>query len=156
VRSVDRRPLILTAFRHFNLVVDWASRPWPWTSVEGDLLGLLNNGDVLGLDVYPRITWSLGRLRRVSAARASWAGEAQAIAARARVAGRPAWATELQAEPWGAGSFSSPDLVPAYRAVAGHGFDKLLLWGAEHWLWCQGRGDTSWVRQVEALLEEAP
>ena len=39
--------------------------------------------------------------------------------------------------------------------VAGHGFDRVLLWGAEHWLWCQGRGDASWMRQVEALLKEA-
>src|SRR5207237_6756497 len=52
VRSVDTRPLVLTAFRHFDLVVRWASRPWAWTAVERGLLGLLYGGEVGGLRVY--------------------------------------------------------------------------------------------------------
>jgi len=155
VRSVDTRPLVLTSFRHFNRAVDWASRPWPWTPVEGRLLRLLREGDALGLDIYPRMPWGRGRRRRQSAARARWAEEAKAIAAKASAAGQRAWIIELQAEPWGAGSLGSADLASFYRAVAGDGFDRVLLWGAEHWLWRQGRGDPSWVRQVEALLEEA-
>jgi hypothetical protein len=155
VRSLDTRPLVLTAFRHFSLLVDWASRPWPWTPVERHLLGLLNEGDALGLDVYTRIGWSLGGLRRASAARASWPEEAQAIAAEARAANKQAWLTEVQAEPWGADSFSPTDLATVYRALVGQGFDRVFLWGAEHWLWRQAQGDGSWLRQVEVLLEEA-
>jgi hypothetical protein len=155
VRSLDTRPLVLTAFRHFNHLVDLVARPWPWTPVERRLLGLLNGGDALGLDVYTRIGWELGRRRRTSGARASWPEEAQAAAGRARTAGRQAWITELQAEPWGAGSFSQADLAAVHRGLAGRGFDRVLLWGAEHWLWRESQGDASWLRQVEALVEVA-
>src|SRR5439155_21810883 len=151
VRSLDTRSLVLTTFRHFNRLVDWASRPLPWTSVERRLLGLLTGGDVLGLDVYTEIAWNLRGLRRTTRARAGWAAEAGAIASETVAAGRRAWVTEAQAEPWRGSPFSPADMASVFRALSGHGFERVLLWGAEHWLWRQAQGELSWLRGVTAL-----
>jgi hypothetical protein len=153
VRKLDARPLILNAFRHFTLASDWMSRPWPWTSVEQQLLRLLDKGDVLGLDIYTRIAWTFSRISRVSTARASWPNEATAVADQAHAANRNAWVTEAQAEPWGPGSFGPADVAAVYSRLANGAFERVLLWGAEHWLWCQARGDTSWLSQVQTILE---
>ena len=77
---------------------------------------------------------------------------------RARAAGRRAWVTEAQAEPWqawpageGPVSAESADLGDTVGRLRRAGFDTVFLWGAEHWLAEEAAGRPEWISAVRAL-----
>ena len=158
VRAGDPgRPRLLTAFGHFNLVLDIVSNPWRLGI--GRLLELLGPGDVLGLDVYVRIGHRLAIFEGVARAASNWADEAARWRTRAEAAGAQAWIAEAQAEPWEATpatstqprSFLARDIPGVVAALRGAGFQTVLLWGCEYWLARAAAGDRSWLETVLAL-----
>jgi hypothetical protein len=45
-------------------------------------------------------------------------------------------------------------MIETVQALRGVGYDRILLWGAEHWLAREADGDDSWLRAVERLRVE--
>jgi hypothetical protein len=153
VRELDPRPVVLNCFWHFNRLLDWTSRPWPWRRVEPRLLDLLGEGDVLGFDFYQAIGHASGRLRQGSHARSSWIQEAAGLRTWAESRGQEAWVIEAQAEPWHNEPVFGPEQMSTiFEGLVRAGFGTVLLWGCEHWLHREARGDPSWLQAVESLL----
>jgi hypothetical protein len=158
VRTGDPgRPRLLTAFAHFNLVLDLVSNPWRLGV--GRLLGLLERGDVLGLDVYVRIGYGLAVFEGVARAASDWADAAARWRARAEANGVEGWIAEAQAEPWEPTpatymrprSFLAGDIPAVVEGVRRAGFDTVLLWGSEYWLARAAAGDRGWLDAVLSL-----
>jgi hypothetical protein len=153
VRQADPgRPLLLTAFAHFNWLLDLTSNPRGQGM--GRLLELLPDRAALGLDVYIRIGQRLLWWDRVRKAAGNWASDAGRRRAEAERRGRTAWTAEAQAEPWGPRSFQPADIRTVVEGVRGAGYRMVLLWGAEHWLSRAAAGDRSWLEAVASLPRE--
>lgn len=157
VRALDGRPVVLTAFGHFDRLVDYGSGNrllngqallGRGSGVEPDLLSLLQPEDVLGLDLYhsigrPRGVWHAGPPERYLS---RWQEEAGRR-------GIGCWVTELQAEPWEPTpatqwtprSVAPDDVADRLREVAGAGAGTVLLWGIEYWLAQEKRGNRDWL-----------
>jgi hypothetical protein len=150
------RPLIVNAFSHFNLILDQAD------SAERDGLSLLGKGDVLGLDVYTAIGYRFLGHDNMSHADADWPDRLAKVRELARSQGKQAWITEAQAEPWETGANSdinpkstSPQAIRAMFAnLKDAGFNTVLFWGAEYWLWQADRGDSRWIDTIKAILHD--
>jgi hypothetical protein len=150
VRAADpRRKVVLTAFAHFNRLLDTLSTPGGQGA--GRLLELLSPGDVLGLDVYQRIGRRQFGFNRVARADSAWSVEAERWRRRAEESDRQAWVTEAQAEPWGPAEFDPNDLATLLEGLRGAGYETVLLWGAEHWLARSAAGDEGWLEAVTAF-----
>jgi hypothetical protein len=172
VRAADSRPLLMSAFSHFNLLIDRASirsafnlkslLGFPSDTAEAQSLSLLRQGDILGLDVYTEIGYRfLGQVGVMRAA-SNWAARAGHWRRVASAQGKGAWITEAQAEPWEASisSYADPsstvaaDIQPRFSSIRDQGFSTILLWGAEYWLWRADNGDPSWLDAVNGILAE--
>jgi hypothetical protein len=153
VRALDTRPVVINAFRRYTLMFDLVSRRWPWEPAEARVLRLLSEGDVLGLDLYPAIEVAVAGWSHISRPAGDWAERAGRLRARALAAGRRCWVIEAQAEPWGPGIMDAEGLTSAFSAIERQGFEHVLLWGGEHWLWSEARGDATWLRAVDAILQ---
>jgi hypothetical protein len=150
VRQADPgRPVLLTAFAHFDWLIDYRSNPSGQGI--GRLLDLVPERGRLGLDVYIRIGQRLLWWDWVWKADGSWASEAGRWLAEAERRGQEAWTAEAQAEPWGPGSFEPGDIRTVVDGVRGAGYRTVLLWGAEHWLAQAAAGDRRWLEAVAAL-----
>jgi len=167
VRSLDSRPLVLSTFQHFNLLFDQATSRFGLSFFDGDSaeknsLALLQPGDVLGLDAYTRIGYTLLGGEHVAHAGDGWADRVGRWRTAALEQGRQAWVTESQAEPWEASmatyatprSFAPGDLEATYEGLKDQGFGTILLWGSEYWLWRAQAGDQRWLQAVERILRE--
>jgi hypothetical protein len=122
VRSLDPRPIVVTAFGPIRRTCDHVS------SIDGcdagalagadtvgsvpELLDLLGPNDVLGLDVYTGIG--------LSRAADCWPARAAGWLTLAAEAHRQVWVTELQAEPWEPtpATFDSPSSTSPARITA--------------------------------------
>jgi hypothetical protein len=152
VREADPgRRVVLTAFAHFNRMLDMLSTPRGQGA--GRLLELLSPGDVLGLDVYLKMGRRQFGFNRVARADSGWAVEAERWRRRAEASDREAWVTEAQAEPWGPAGFHPDDLRNLLEGLRRAGYQTVLLWGAEHWLARSAAGDESWLEAVAALQQ---
>ena len=174
VRQLDshRRPLIVNAFSHFNLVFDQASarqgfdlRQWlgfDADSAERDGLAVLDRGDVLGLDVYTAIGYQFLGQDHMSHADSDWPDRLARVRDVARQQGKQAWITEAQAEPWE--SAPSPNANPkstspqpirsVFANLKDAGFTTVLFWGSEYWLWREDHGDSRWTDTIKTILRE--
>lgn len=168
----QHRPVIVNAFSHFNLIVDEASNRdgfnlgqllgFDSDGAERDSLSMLGRGDVLGLDVYTAIGYSLLGQSHVSRADSDWPDRLERFRELAVRQGKQAWIMEAQAEPWEASGdpLASPkSLTPAQaRRIFGNlkdaGFTTVLLWGSEYWLWRADNGDSRWVDTVQSILQQ--
>jgi hypothetical protein len=150
VREADPgRPVMLTAFAHFNWLIDFRSNPSGQGI--GRLLDLVPVPGVLGLDVYIRIGERLLWWDWVWKADGRWSSDAGRWLAEAESRGREGWAAEAQAEPWGPNSLQPADIRTVVEGLRGVGYRTIMLWGAEHWLAQAARGDRSWLDEVAAL-----
>jgi hypothetical protein len=152
VRALDARPIVLSAFAHFDAELDEESRPRRFFGLlrlqpEKLILDLIGPSDILGLDVYTTIG--------TRSADADWAKTAERWLRAARERGRTAWITESQAEPWGPSPFTPADAISIYQTLAQAGFSTILLWGAEHWFWRAAAGDGSWLDAATELAQVA-
>jgi hypothetical protein len=174
VRQLDshRRPLIVNAFSHFNLLFDQASarqgfdlRQWlgfDADSAERDGLAALKRGDVLGLDVYTAIGYQFLGQKHMSQADSDWPDRLARVRDLARQQGKQAWITEAQAEPWESTpataanpKSTSPTAIRSIFAnLKDAGFTTVLFWGSEYWLWRQDHGDPRWVETIKAILRQ--
>lgn len=157
VRERDHRPVVVTAFGHFDLFLDQASghrffNPSALlsrgTGVEPELLALLQPGDVLGVDVYHSIGQRDGRVVH--------AGDQipylEHWLAETRAQGVECWVTELQAEPW-KGGVGPEDVVERLHEVREAGVGTALLWGVEYWLAEAQHGRPAWLDAARAALD---
>jgi hypothetical protein len=166
-RATDpTRPIVLNAFAAFNARVDVAASRFGLRRLLGrdacrpefEVAGLLQAGDVLGLDVYRRIGYRLLGRTRFTTSR-HWRDNAARWHGRAGDRGLRAWVIEAQAEPWEPDpppgtpprSCTPEDMVVTVRTLRDAGYDTILLWGVEHWLAREAAGDDSWLRAVERL-----
>ena len=168
----DRRPAIVNAFGHFNMLFDRASNRsgfdlrsllgFDSDTAEAHSLGVLGKGDILGLDVYTEIGYSFLGQVGVSHAGSDWAAKAGHWRGIALQQGKQAWITEAQAEPWEASmdSYGDPrstgpeDIHSRFASIRAQGFGTILLWGSEYWLWRADNGDPSWLDAVKGILAE--
>ena len=168
----DRRPVIINAFGHFNMLFDRASNRsgfdlrsllgFESDTAEAHSLGVLAKGDILGLDVYTEIGYNFLGQEGVSHAGSDWASKAGHWRTVALEQGKQAWITEAQAEPWEASmnSYGDPrstaaeDIHSRFASIRAEGFGTILLWGAEYWLWRADNGDSSWLDAVTSILAE--
>lgn len=166
------RPLLLNAFTHFNRGMDMASSSrgfdlgallgFDGNSVEKRSLGLLQAGDILGLDVYTRIAYRSGDRVQVSPADSDWDDNVARWAGAAQKQGKGAWVTEAQAEPWEADpstldnplSLGPADIAATFGALKQAGAGTVLLWGSEYWLLRSQQGDQRWLDAVAAILAQ--
>jgi len=166
VRERDHRPVILTAFGHFNRLLDEASGHQLFngaalegrgSGVEPELLELLRNGDVLGVDLYH----SIGRGTEGVVHSGSPVAYLDRWRAESRARDVECWVTELQAEPWeGSGttqwdprSVAPTDVADRLAEVRAGGVETVLLWGVEYWLAQKKRGNQAWVEAGRAVIE---
>jgi hypothetical protein len=162
--------VIVNAFGHFNLFFDQASNRdgldlrsllgFEGDSAEKESLSVLNQGDILGLDVYTGIGYQLMGGNHLSRAGSDWPEQIARWRTVARAQGKQAWITEAQAEPWEASvtTFANPKSVsPAairtmFGALKDGGYSTILLWGSEYWLWRAASGDSQWIDTVQSIL----
>jgi hypothetical protein len=173
VKEADpRRPVIVSAFGHFNMLFDTASNRTGFNlgsllgfesaTAESQSLGLLGRQDILGLDVYTEIGYTLLGQKGVSHAGSDWAAKAGHWRGVASSQGKRAWITEAQAEPWESAisSYGDPrstlaaDIGTRFDSIRAQGFGTILLWGSEYWLWRADNGDPSWLDAVKGILAE--
>ena len=173
VKGADAtRPVIVSAFGHFNMLFDTASNRSGFSlggllgfesaTAESQSLGLLGRRDILGLDVYTEIGYSILGQGGVSHAGSDWAAKAGHWRGVASSQGKRAWVTEAQAEPWEASiaSYADPKSTLAggigsrFDSIRAEGFGTILLWGSEYWLWRADNGDPSWLDAVRGILAE--
>ena len=171
VRAIDAtRPLIVTAFAHFDELLDrsssrhqskWKRRFGLAVPAEREALAVLPPGGVLGLDVYRSIGWiDPEGQERVAHAMPDQLPEVRRWHRIACEQGKQLWVTEAQAEPWEARRRTHGDprtVVPgeAFRLVeelTAAGVETVLLWGSEYWLWREENGDPRWVDSVSMGL----
>lgn len=168
-RADPSRPLLLNVFARYNLWLDVASNRHGLGSLlggeasrpEAEALALLEPGDALGLDVYRSIGYRRFGQTRYTISR-HWLTNAAAWLGRAAAERKQAWIVEAQAEPWEPGGSTTeppascrpPDVIETVQALGDAGYDTVLLWGAEHWLAADARGDGSWLEAVQQLLDE--
>jgi hypothetical protein len=174
VRQLDghRRPLIVNAFSHFNLVFDQASarqgfdlRQWlgfEADSAERDSLSVLGRGDILGLDVYTAIGYQFLGQDHMSHADGDWPDRLAHLHDMAKRQGKQAWITEAQAEPWesAGNTYANPKSTSptAIRSIFVNlkdaGYTTVLFWGSEYWLWRADQGDHRWLDTIKGILRE--
>lgn len=172
VRALDRRPLVVNAFTHFNLILDHASSRSGFSPAsflgfdaphaESDVLNVERRGDVLGLDVYRRIGYRIAGRTGVTTADSDWADRASHWLAAAQSQHKGAWVMEAQAEPWEPTpstqarpiSLHAGDIQPTVGALQSAGFKTVLLWGSEYWLWRARSGDHAWLGAVDKVLAQ--
>jgi hypothetical protein len=172
IKANDQRPVIVNAFGHFNMLFDRTSNRHGFDfkallgfdsdTAEAQSLNVLENGDILGLDVYTEIGYNFLGQVGVSHAGSDWASKAGHWRKVAAKQNKRAWITEAQAEPWEASmtTYGDPkstvaeDIGARFHAIRAQGFGTILLWGAEYWLWRADNGDSSWLDAVHALLRD--
>ena len=173
VKDADAtRPLIVSAFGHFNMLFDTASNRsgfnlgsllgFESSTAESQSLGLLGHKDILGLDIYTEIGYGFLGQTGVSHAGSDWATKAGHWRGVASSEGKRAWITEAQAEPWESAisSYGDPkstlasDIDTRFDSIRSQGFGTILLWGSEYWLWRADNGDPSWLDAVKGILAE--
>lgn len=174
VRALDghRRPVIVNAFSHFNLLFDQASarqgfdfRQWlgfEADSAERDGLSVLNKRDILGLDVYTAIGYRFLGQDHMSRADGDWPDRLARVRDLVKRQGKQAWITEAQAEPWESGPNSDADpkstspqaMRSLFVNLKDSGFSTILFWGSEYWLWRAERGDSRWIDTIKAILRD--
>lgn len=172
VKRIDRRPVVVSAFSHFNLIVDRASSPvgfglrglfgFGMGSAETEALDALGLGDVLGLDVYTEIGYRLLGQPYLARASSDWPERIGYWRAAATSLRRQAWVTEAQAEPWeasvraapGPESLSPKAMRDVFFALKEEGYSTVLLWGSEYWLWRARNADQRWLQTVQQILDE--
>ena len=164
VRELDQRPIAVNAFAHFNRDVDRRSRVASgWCKPSPEAQALAAAPDILGLDVYSRMRHAAGGDQRTLKAARDCTRRAGRWRRAAQRAGKQAWIIECQAEPWElspaameeAASFGPDDAVDVFAGLVRAGFDTVLLWGAEHWLWRAEAGDRSWLEMARRLIGRA-
>jgi len=169
VKGADTRKVVVNAFTHFNMSVDWVSNNGCGAAsiisfiqggaVEDKALSVLGSGDTLGLDVYTVLADKNQGINRADSDWASHAGDIQASADRQE---KRAWATEVQAEPWinslkegdNNPNLLPKDLVKEVQQLKAQGFSYLLLWGAEYWLRQRDLGNSSWLETVQVIQDQ--
>jgi len=170
LKGLDSQPVIVNAFGHFNMLFDRTSNRsgfdlkallgFESDTAEAQSLGVLGRGDILGLDVYTEIGYNLLGQDGVSHAGSDWAAKAGHWRGVALGQGKQAWVTEAQAEPWEASinSYGDPksttakDIESRFASIRAQGFETVLLWGSEYWLWRADSGDSSWLDSVNRIL----
>jgi hypothetical protein len=164
VRKLDNqhRPVVITAFVSTNPV-----RQFPdldGRAVER-LQAIIDEADIVGLDLYPiRGASVLGSEVFVRWPAFIWQHQLRSVQAMVRSAGKRAWITELQAEPWLVTQVVYLDRLPRREIVPSEtafvlseiragGFESALLWGAEYWYMRMGRfDDRRWWSAAQQLI----
>lgn len=171
VRAIDaRRPLMVTAFAHFDERLDrsssrhqsrWARRFGLALPAEREALAVLRPGDILGMDVYRSIGWiDPEGQEHIAHALPDQLQDVRRWQRIARAQGKRLWVTEAQAEPWEARrrthadprTVAPDDAIELAAALRDAGVESILLWGSEYWLWREENGDPRWVQSVSMGL----
>lgn len=174
-RAADRlnRPIMLTAFVSSTQFVSSLQRLERRAS--GQLLlnpifgvrppaALIEMADIVGFDVYPAIGVSmLGQPMYLRPTGPADFTPLLLFRDEVLAAGKQVMIAECQAKPWEPNekvhhnvvtpSFAPADMTQLAGQMAGFGFEQILLWGIEHWIWHRDHGDPGWWEVGSRLLE---
>lgn len=155
VRRLAKKPIILNSWVETN-PLGRRLRNLGWK--EKSLETCLDFGDVLGLSVYP-VCPGQSKIKN-----SNWKIFGDWLK-KAKTAGKEAWVTEMQAEPWlkegeskvfkdplGNPSCKPEDIQLYFSRLRDLGFENILLWGAEFWTRCAQEGNGLWLKSVQELL----
>ncbi|MGD2279036.1 MAG: beta-galactosidase [Candidatus Omnitrophota bacterium] len=163
-RKLDaaKRPVLLTAATYPNKFLRFARR---FTVKDDPIVGCLELCDIMGLNVYPVVGQKFWALEfYVRTGRKEREAYFSRLLKMVKDKNKEAWIVEFQAEPWEPGELvykekeppptGRPDLfrqnIEEFKKL---GFDTILLWGAEYWLYREKRhGITTWSDVVNDLL----
>ncbi len=120
----------------------------------------LNLADAVGINVYNKIGTFLGIYQ--SPFPVYWRKLAN-WQSRLKQAGKAAWITEAQAEPWeyqklvamerSAYPSASPKSATNLAVTLGQlDYSPVFLWGCEYWCWQKANGRNDWYSAIEQLL----
>lgn len=142
IRRSDRarRPLVVNCWCDDQL---YASAPW--TDASYAVRNALAIGDILGLDVYPRVGKEQVFYRRRSI------GLPTRYLGWARSRGKKAWIVESQAEPWPPAAYDAEAMGWLVDRHLEQGYKVVMLWGFEWWYENHLRGDDSLWKSVRYL-----
>lgn len=153
-RKLSKKPIILNSWVEMH-PLKRSARDLAWR--ENSLPICLQEGDILGLSVYPKYPG------QPKIQKEEWQFLAQ-LFERARGKQKDAWITELQAEPWeknGQKDFKNPlgnqscqpkDIKDYLTIAENLGFKTILLWGAEFWYRCLKEKNSSWWNTVKLAI----
>src|SRR5690242_20560786 len=163
VRELDplKRPVVVTTFVQTNPV---RQLPGLDDGTGRRVRTLTQQADIVGLDLYPvRGAAILGRDVFVRWPAFIWQHQVRSIQRMLAGAGKQAWITEVQAEPWLVthivylDRLPRPEIVPsemefAVSQIRASGFESALLWGAEYWYMRMQRfDDDRWWSTAQQL-----
>lgn len=123
------RPLIVNVWSD-----DQRRSSFPWTDATYAARNALEIGEILGVDVYPRVASDSVSMRRSSSYPRAYRNQAAAQ-------GADAWIIESQAEDWSPGRVGPDDvrwLVDLHRR---QGYSTIFLWGFQTWYERRLKGD---------------
>jgi glycosyl hydrolase family 42 (putative beta-galactosidase) len=163
VRELDplKRPVVVTTFVETNPV---RQLPGLDDGTGRRVRTLTQQADIVGLDLYPvRGAAILGKDVFVRWPAFVWQHQVRSIQRMLAGAGKQAWITEVQAEPWLVthivylDRLPRPEIVPSemefvVSQIRASGFDSALLWGAEYWYMRMQRfDDARWWSTAQQL-----
>lgn len=153
-RRLTKKPIILNSWVEMN-PCKRRLRNLRWK--EKSLETCLDFGDILGLSVYPVYPGQPKIKDNDWKIFGDWLKKA-------KTAGKEAWVTEMQAEPWpkegesrvfkdplGNSSCKPKDIKLYFFRLRDLGFKNILLWGAEFWVKCAQEGNWLWLEAVQEL-----
>lgn len=146
VRAADPlgRPLIVNVWAD-----DQRFSSFPWTDATYAARNALSIGDILGVDVYPRVA-----SQKVSMKRA-WSYP-QAYRLQALSQGRDAWIIESQAEKWAPAEIGPEEIRWLVGIHRRQGYSTILLWGFQTWYERKLAGDPALWDAVRGLSASDP
>ena len=164
VRELDtkNRPILLTAATYPNKFLELFS----FLTVKHDpVKEILQLCDIVGFNIYPTVGKKFMGVqlyfRTTEKERIRYFHKLQT---KVKFAGKESWIVELQAEPWEPGKLvyldkekpktgRAENIVYYVLEFKGYGFNTILLWGIEYWIYREKKyDDTSYLDAVSKVL----
>lgn len=112
------------------------------------------SGDVVGLDIYPRVPSKSVFKKEYYMGPEDSDDEIKNIIASIRESGKPVWITELQSEPWGGrDSCREEHVVENAKRARKWEADGIFFWGFEYWIGESLSGNDSYMQAAREACE---
>lgn len=142
-----------------------ADPPFGIQNAKRMLSPLLPQVDAIGFDVYTKVGMSYKIIKYVETLPFFWLN-LRRWKDFVMTTGKEAWIAESQAEPWEPNKivaiekqrYPSSNPVQAIKLASrlvSLGFERILLWGCEHWYWHKKQGNREWWDAVLKYVKHA-
>lgn len=124
----------------------------------------MSMGDAVGINVYTKVPRNKGNY--IEASYSFWR-KLTHWRSLIHTSHKQAWIAEAQAEPWEWDQLvatekldnpsSSPEKAKDLAIRLGQvGYERVLLWGCEYWIWQSQQGNVDWIKSVGELVNLDP